>query len=42
VQDTAVAPTDATLLESGTATAEDNTEPADDDAWMAKNDSATQ
>jgi Retrotransposon gag protein len=42
VQDTTSAPADATLLELGTETAGDNTEHADGDAWMAKNDSTTQ
>jgi hypothetical protein len=41
-QDTAATPTSATFPESGTETVEDNTEPADDTAWTAKNDSATQ
>ena len=41
-QDTASAPTDTTLLELGTETAGDNTEHADGNAWMAKNDSMTQ
>jgi hypothetical protein len=41
-QDTAAEPTVATLPESGTETAEGYNDPADDDAWTAKNDSATQ
>jgi hypothetical protein len=42
VQDTAAELTVATLPESGTETAEGYNDPADDDAWTAKNDSATQ